>query len=118
MARVTSSLFVSAILRRVQLAGGFAAIIRKGADEAGAVNFVLRDRLGRISLFQPATQSMTGLDREAQRRFILSQSINSEEDLARFTASESRFDPDFWLVELDTGSIDPGDLFEVTTLRD
>ena len=105
-------------MRRVQSAGGFAAIIRKGADEAGAINFVLRDRLGQISLFQPAPQSMTGSEDETQRRFILSIAINSEEDLARFIASESRYDPDFWLVELDTGSIEPGDLFEVTTLRD
>ena len=109
---------MSAIVRRVQTAGGFAAVIRKGADAAGAINFVLRDRLGQIALFQPAPQSMTGSDSETQRQFILAQTINSEEALSRFTASESRFDPDFWLVELDTGSMEPRDLFEVKTLRE
>lgn len=118
MARVTSSLFVSAIMRRVQSAGGFATIMRKGADEAGAINFVFRDRSGGIALYQPAPQSMSGLDGDHQRSFMLAATVLNDEDLARYQASESRFDPDFWLVELDTGSVEPGDLFAVTTLRD
>lgn len=118
MARVTSSLFVSAIIRRVQSAGGFATIIRKGADEAGAIHFVLRDRRGQVALYQPAPQSMTETDTDFQRRFTLSRTIVDEEGLSRFQDSEARFDTDFWLVELESGSIEPGDLFEATTLRD
>lgn len=105
-------------MRRVQSAGGFAAIVRKGADEAGAIHFIMRDRSGGMVLFQPAPQSMSGLSRDDTRSFIRSETIRTEEDVLTFQASESRFDPDFWLVELDTGSTDPGNLFEFTTLRD
>lgn len=105
-------------MRRVQLAGGFATILRKGADEAGAINFVLRNRLGQLALYQPAPQSLAKSDRDTQRCFTLSHTIADEDDLSRFQIAESRFDPDFWLVELDTGSVEPGALFEVMTLRD
>ncbi|MET0943059.1 MAG: DUF1491 family protein, partial [Mesorhizobium sp.] len=43
--RVTSELWVSALTRRVFSGGGFAAILKRGAAEAGAVFILSRNRL-------------------------------------------------------------------------
>ena len=51
MARVTSAFFVSALVRRAMHEGAFAALVRRGAEEAGVV-FVLVDRLdGSVDLY-------------------------------------------------------------------
>ena len=48
--RVTTDLWVSALLRRVFGAGGFAAVVNRGATEAGAVFVLTRGRLGDVAL--------------------------------------------------------------------
>ena len=116
MTRVTSSIFVSALMRRVQGKGGFAAILRKGADQAGAINIVMRGRNGEIALYQPASQFAANPEGVRERAFYRSPQISSDETLDAFVKSETRFDPDFWLVELDFGDMEPGDLFKVMTL--
>ena len=113
MARITSSLFVSALVRRVQGAGGFAAILRKGADEAGAIHIVMRDRTGSVALYQPAPQHLMTGNESGERAFLLQETIGDEVALSAFAASEAKFDPDYWMVELETGSLAPGDLFDV-----
>ncbi|EHK53596.1 DUF1491 family protein, partial [Allomesorhizobium alhagi] len=54
--RVTTDLFVSALVRRIFAAGGFAAVVKRGATEAGAVFVIARGRLGDASLYGPAPQ--------------------------------------------------------------
>ena len=49
--RITSDLWVSALTRRVFAEGGFAAIVRRGATEAGAIFVITQDRLGTSTLF-------------------------------------------------------------------
>ncbi|RUT88859.1 DUF1491 family protein, partial [Mesorhizobium sp. USDA-HM6] len=51
--RVTTDLWVSALLRRVFTAGGFAAVVKRGATEAGAVFVLSRGRLGEVVLYGP-----------------------------------------------------------------
>ncbi|MCV0427425.1 MAG: DUF1491 family protein [Roseibium sp.] len=98
--RVTSEFFVSALVRRIFGEGGFAAVSRKGAMEAGAV-FVCVDRLdGRFDFYGPAPQAMFS-DLPQGRLFerLFSQVERAEID-ARLT-SEARMDPDYWLVEIE-----------------
>ena len=55
--RLKSGIWVSAYLRRCQVEGAFAAIRRRGADEAGAI-FIKLNRLdGTAELFTPAPQA-------------------------------------------------------------
>jgi len=55
--RLKTALWVAAYLRRCQVEGSFAAVRRRGAEEAGAV-FVRISRLdGTSDLFGPAPQS-------------------------------------------------------------
>jgi hypothetical protein len=96
--RITSELFVAQLARRAFGAGGFAAVVRKGAAAAGAIFVVARNRDGSVALFGPAAQSLAADDGE--RRFMRESAADDEAVAARFER-EARFDPDFWVVEIE-----------------
>lgn len=101
LARLTSRFYVSALIRRVTGEGAFAAISRKGAEEAGAI-FVLVDRLdGTVDLYGPAPQAIFD-SRPDERLFETLISKGSREDAGNRLEREKRMDPDFWVVEIDS----------------
>ena len=99
--RVTSSLWVGAYVRRCFAEGAFAAVVRHGAEEAGAI-FVVVDRLnGSADLYGPAPQATFIESRPSERMF---QRIAAEEPLVAVNARierEAQFDPDLWVVSID-----------------
>lgn len=98
--RVTSEFFVSALVRRVFGEGGFAAVSRRGAPEAGAV-FVCVDRLdGTFDFYGPAPQAMFG-DEPLGRLFEKNLEKSAREGVDSRLAGEARMDPDYWLVEIE-----------------
>lgn len=101
--RVTSDLWVSALLRRVQSAGGFGAVPRRGASEAGAIFIVSRSRLGEVTLYGPAPQVAYEEGKPQERGF--SKMLGPADDAAieARLEKERRFDPDLWVVEIETG---------------
>jgi hypothetical protein len=111
--RVTTELWVSALVRRVFAAGQFAAILRRGAAEAGAVFLVLPDRFGEKVLFGPAPQTAYE-EGQADRRFSEILRAPDEQALASRLEREIRFDPDAWIVELEVGQASPETYFPVT----
>jgi hypothetical protein len=114
--RVTSDLWVSALLRRVQSSGGFGAVLRRGAAEAGAIFIVRRSRLGEVTLYGPAPQIAYEEDGKPQdRRFSEMLAAADEEAVNARLDKEMRFDPDLWIVEIETGRPDDEDLFPVRT---
>lgn len=110
--RVTSDIFVSALIRRVFAHGGFAAVMRRGAAEAGAVFLVARDRSGEASRFGPAPQAGYGSAAPPERAFVPMPHMSDEDFKARM-AREARFDPDFWLVEIEPGTEPVQDLLSI-----
>ena len=118
MPRLTSDFFVSALTRRVFNAGGFAAVMRKGSAEAGAVFLVLRGRDGLCTLVGPAPQSgygdQAGFGDGVGRRFSVVAEGLDDDALARRIEREARFDGDVWFVELDTPT-PAEELVELTT---
>lgn len=98
--RVTSDFFVSALVRRVFAAGGFAAVASRGATEAGAVFLVVRDRVGTATLYGPAPQVSYGDGPVEDRLFARLASAEGPEIDARLDR-ERRFDSDIWIVELE-----------------
>ena len=67
--RVTSEFWVSAVTRRVFNAGGYAAVVRRGATEAGAIFVMVRSRDGTCNLFGPASQTSYDEAGPQERRF-------------------------------------------------
>jgi hypothetical protein len=107
--RVTSDLFVSALLRRVFSGGGYGAVVKRGATEAGAVFVTSRDRLGETTLYGPAAQASYDEARPDDRLFgeILK---GGDDTVSARLAKEQRFDPDIWIVEIEGGSVPLADL--------
>nr|WP_295465691.1 DUF1491 family protein [Mesorhizobium sp.] len=101
--RVTSDLWVSALLRRIFSEGGFGAVLRRGGDSAGAIFIVMRDRMGEAVLYGPAPQ--TGYDdaKPDDRLFVEMLRTTEETRIDERLAKEMRFDPDLWLVEIEPG---------------
>ncbi len=92
------------MIRRVNGSGGFAAILKKGADEAGAVHIVVRSRDNLLTFYRPAMQTSYDDTSTGQRFFEFDPSIGNDMDLSNFIDKEQRFDPDFWVVELETSA--------------
>jgi hypothetical protein len=101
-------------MRRVTSVGGFAAIARKGADAAGAIYIVIRERNGVIRVFAPAPQSGYTDGESDDRQFQVVEHVGDDSALSAFETMESRFDPDFWIVEIEPVSEIP-DLFAIMT---
>lgn len=122
--RLTSEFFVSALTRRVFSSGGFAAVMRKGAAEAGAIFLVFRGRDGLCRLVGPAPQTgygsepgdsgTAGQEDGVGRRFSVVAEELDDQALEKRIEREARFDSDVWFVELDTAT-PAEDLVELTT---
>ncbi|MCO5063134.1 MAG: DUF1491 family protein [Rhizobiaceae bacterium] len=110
--RITSDLWVSAVVRRVFATGGFAAVLRRGATEAGAIFVVTRDRMGGAALYGPAPQASYDSGRPQDRRFQLLMQEGADRIEDRL-AREERFDPDLWVIELETGDKEVGDFIQI-----
>lgn len=112
--RITTDLWVSALMRRVFGTGGFAAVIQRGAAEAGAVFIVTRDRMGTVRLYGPAPQMSYDMSRPDERFFCATE-IRDERDANDRLERQKRFDPDIWIVEVEEGSQTLGELIEIKT---
>jgi hypothetical protein len=101
--RLKSAIWVAAYIRRCHIEGAFAAVRRRGAEEAGAI-FVKLNRLdGTAELFGPAPQSVFDDARPADRLFsrCLGEEPASEAKIEERLARELRFDPDAWILEVE-----------------
>ena len=101
--RITSGLFDAALIRRVFGTGGFAAVTRRGNDEAGAVFIVVEHRDGTADLYAPAPQyAVADSGKSASGRwFELAEASASPETILDRIGKESRFDSDLWVVSLE-----------------
>jgi len=101
--RLKSAIWVAAYVRRCHLEGAYAVVRRRGAEEAGAV-FVKINRLdGTAQLYGPAPQSAFDDARPADRAFssALKEETAPEAEVEKHLASQMRFDPDLWIVEVE-----------------
>lgn len=99
--RVTTALWVSALVRRAYGAGTPAVVMRHGAEEAGAI-FILIDRLdGTADLYGPAPQSVFDEEKPSDRKFQRLAEATATAELSARIDKEVRFDPDLWLVAIE-----------------
>jgi hypothetical protein len=102
--RLKSAIWVAAYVRRCNVEGVFAAVRRRGAEEAGAV-FVKVNRLdGTAALYGPAPQTAFDEARPSDRAFVAMAGEPQpapDADIEKLLTSEIRFDPDVWIVEIE-----------------
>ena len=96
MARLASSVLVSALLRRAQDEGGFGAVIARGDPTAGAIAVILAEK-GRKACFLERLLRPDGRYAWQSAR----QEIENEEEFKSFLERRRKSDPDLWILELD-----------------
>lgn len=98
--RLKSAIWVSALLRRCQLEGKFGALLRKGAEEAGAVYVVINHLDGSYDLLGPPPG--TSHDDDGNRLFekIFATPVAWPEVSEKINKAAS-FDSDIWAVEIE-----------------
>jgi hypothetical protein len=111
--RVTSELWVQAAMRRVFSSGGFAAVERRGAREAGAIFIIIPARDGTCRLFGPAPQAGYDQAKPQDRLFQLVVTADDRAEVDAKLEKEARFDPDLWVIEIEA---DAGLVSELLTL--
>ena len=99
--RLTSSILVSALLRRAESEGGFGAVLSKGDSTAGAIAVILMQRADSPRFFERALNPDGSYQwQESQQTF------ENEGELRKFLEKRRRIDPDLWIVELDIASVE------------
>lgn len=91
MTRIASGVAVSALLRRVNAAGGFGTVLYRGDATAGAIAIITRDRGETLALERVMAMAGGYEWREA----AAGNAIDSWIERAR------QRDPDLWIIELD-----------------
>ena len=95
--RLPAHIEAAALIRRAQTGGGFAAVLRKGDPDRGILTLILREK-GELRGI---------LERELGPDFAYGWSFKplapdaDRDSVASIVAGKERFDPDFWLIELD-----------------
>jgi hypothetical protein len=90
--------WVSALLRRAQVAGAFAAVGRKGDPDAGVVLVKVATLNGKARLYAPAVRG------EGERVWLdLSGGSlgDVEAEVDAYVRKRAETDPDLWLVEIE-----------------
>ena len=93
---LSTDIWVAALIRRVELGGGFAAVERKGDARAGSVLVkVLNRPEGTAKLYAEATRG------DGERVWMRPHGSDQEVELDRYIERAVRVDPDIWIVEVD-----------------
>jgi hypothetical protein len=95
--RLPAHVEAAAIMRAVQADGGFAAVLRKGDPDRGALILLLYER----GTFLGLLERTLGADFEYRWTLREANEGLSSERIAELIASRRRFDEDSWLIELD-----------------
>jgi hypothetical protein len=94
--RLKAGIFVRALIRRAETQGASGFIVRRGAEEAGAVIIKVARLDGTVLLLKQA--------RNGRGALVWSQPLGGFTDEARagqWCDKQLKFDPDLWIVEIE-----------------
>ena len=97
---LSTDIWVGALIRRAELAGAFAVVVRKGDPRAGAVLVkVLGRKAGTVHLYASAIRG----DGETvwMQPVATPNATAAEPDLDAYVERSRRIDPDLWVVEIE-----------------
>jgi hypothetical protein len=102
--RLKSGIWVAAYVRRCHIEGAFAAVRRRGADEAGAIYIKINRLDGTGMLYGPAPQAVFDEAQPSGRIFTVIAGREAPVPEATIEARivrEIGFDPDIWVIEVE-----------------
>ncbi|WP_134724274.1 DUF1491 family protein [Paracoccus luteus] len=105
--RLTAGLRVAALLRRMDLTGRPAYVVRRGDDTAGALAVTVLRPGGKVELW------VQDYDPLADSRAWLHETTGAPRDIDATLARRGARDPDLWVIELELPQdADPRDLLD------
>ena len=95
--RLSPGVEAGAMVREAQARGGFAAVLRRGDPDAGAILVLLRER-GRVAAL---LERVLAPDGSYGWRASPRLEPGNESSASSLLSDRQRFDPDLWVIELD-----------------
>jgi len=93
---LSSDLWVSALIRRAELGGAFATVVRRGDQRAGTVIVKVFDSsTRRARLYSEAFGA------DGERLWMQPVESEQESELDAYVQRQSGYDPDLWVVEIE-----------------
>jgi hypothetical protein len=96
--RLPAHLEVAALIRQVEVEGGFGAVLQKGEKEAGTLLVVLCEN----GTNARAYERMPDLDGTRKWHCSKRQDPENKEEFDQYIARRREQDRDLWIIELDT----------------
>jgi hypothetical protein len=93
--RLKAGIFVRALIRRAEVAGASAYVVKKGSEEAGAVFLKVARLDGTSDVLMQARRG------EGDLVWMKALSDASEEAARVYFDKQKKFDPDIWIVEIE-----------------
>lgn len=94
--RLKAGLYVKALIRRAEVAGAQAYVVRRGTEEAGALFLKLARLDGTCTVLSQA--------RRGEGELVWMKPLGETSDDAaagKYFEKQLRFDPDLWIVEIE-----------------
>lgn len=95
---LSTDIWAGALMRRAQLAGAFATVVRKGDERGGAVM---------IKTYNPRTRQARlyarALGGDGEALWMQPRPDDTEAELDAYVERAARIDPDLWLIEIEDG---------------
>ncbi|HKT85045.1 MAG TPA: DUF1491 family protein [Novosphingobium sp.] len=95
--RLPAHLEVAGLIRRVEAAGGFATVLRKGEHDAGTIMIVFTEKDENTRIYERMPQ----LDGSRQWQCSKKQDPENAGEIISYIQRRGSQDPDLWVVELD-----------------
>jgi hypothetical protein len=97
-ARIPAHIEASALIRRTQAEGGFAAVLKKGHEMAGTLLIVLTENGTKTAAYERMPQANGSCEWVAIRK----EEPENKKEFQEYLDRRSRQDDDLWIVELDS----------------
>ncbi len=94
--RLKAGIFVRALIRRVQVEGASAFVVRSGAEEAGSIILKVAKLNGSVLVLNQA--------RNAKGELVWAQALGGwvgDARAAEWCDKQVKFDPDLWIIEIE-----------------
>ena len=99
--RLKSELWVKAYIRRCQLEGAAALLVRRGDADAGAIYIKVSRLDGTALLFGPAPAGLDAAREERRWQSCLTREPAAETEADAYLERQTSFDSDVWIVAVE-----------------